>query len=435
MPPEQGEAVGDFFSDIYSWLQQRLTQIGEGNFVWALAATVALILAGLVVAGLLRFVFRRVDRRLESWEGTHLKAVRLQRQELLSAEDTTRIARGSVRTMTWVVYALLAYMVLQLIFLTFPATRALGTRLLASLGHAAQAAGQAIVAYLPNLVLLAVLFFLTTRAVKLVGLVFRGIQIGRIKIAGFDSDWARPTFKIMRFLIWVFFLVIAFPYLPGSESPAFRGVTAFIGVLLSLGSIGTAANFISGVMLTYTRAFRIGDRVRIGDVEGIVTERTLFVTRVKTRSRVVVTVPNSMVMTCPVENFAVEGRTGGVFVEVTITIGYDVPWRTVHETLLAAAAKTENIEEDPPPFVLQRTLGDFSIAYELNAATRQPATIHLTESGLLQNIQDAFADAGIEIMSPDYLALRDGNDPTVPSESRREGPAVRAFRFLGLNPQ
>jgi small-conductance mechanosensitive channel len=425
--------MGEFFSEIYAWLQARFTEIGQGNVFWALIATATLIVVGLGIGALARAIFRRLDRKLESWEGSRLKAVRLQEQELLSAEDTTKIARGTLRWAGYVFYAFIGYVILQLIFLSFPGTRGVGTNLLQSLGDSVRSIGMGIIEYLPNIIFLAVLYFFATRAVKLVQLVFRGIAIGRITVHGFDAEWSRPTFKIFRFLIWVFFLVVAFPYLPGSGSPAFRGVSIFLGVLLSLGSTGAAANFISGIMLTYTRAFRIGDWVRIANVEGIVTDRTLFVTRVRSPKQVIVTVPNSMVMTSPVENYASEGRKKGVFLHTTVTIGYDVPWRRVHELLLAAAAKTSTIDEEPKSFVLQTSLEDFSVAYELNAATRKPSVIPATYSELHQNIQDEFATAGIEIMSPSYSALRDGNDPVVPTESPPEGASRRGFRFLGLD--
>ena len=371
---------------------------------------------------------------MAGWQGTRLRAVRLQDQELLSSEDTTKISRGLVRWVGYAAYAVIWYVTLQLIFLSFPVTRGVGTTLLGSLGEAVRSIGAGIVDYLPNIVFLLVLYFVATRTVKLVQLVFRGLAIGRIEVSGFDAEWARPTFKIVRFLIWIFFLIVAFPYLPGSESPAFRGVSIFVGVLLSLGSTGAAANFVSGIMLTYTRAFRIGDRVRIAETEGAVIDRTLFVTRLRTPKKVIVTVPNSMVMTSPVQNFSLEGREKGVYLNPTVTIGYDVPWRRVHELLLAAAADTERIEDDPPAFVLQKSLDDFSVAYELNAATREPRLIPQVYSELHQNIQDRFAEAGIEIASPHYYALRDGNDELLPPESRREGAAQRAFRFLGLTP-
>jgi small-conductance mechanosensitive channel len=334
-------------SQATDWIQQRLTEIGQGNLLWAAIATVLLILTAIVLMAIARFLLRRLDRRLEAWQGTRLRAIRLQRQELLSAEDTTKIARGSLRWLGYLVYAVISYVILQLIFLSFPATRGVGTSLLGTLADTVTSIGRSIIDYAPNLVVLLVLYFLATRAVKLIGLIFRGLAIGRIRIRGFDAEWARPTFKIVRFLIWIFFLVVAFPYLPGSDSPAFQGVSIFLGVLFSLGSTGAAANFVSGIVLTYTRSFRVGDRVRIGETTGDVVDRTLFVSRVRTPKNTLVTVPNSMVMSSHVKNFSRAQK--GVLLHTTVTIGYDVPWRQVHALMIEAAQATERIAEEPEP--------------------------------------------------------------------------------------
>lgn len=423
--------MGDALSTLMNWFEARLTEIGQGNLAMALIATGVLLAVGILAGLATRSLFRRFDRRLATWEGTRLRGFRLQRQELLSAEDTTNIARGVVRWVSYAVYVFLAYVVLQLIFLAFPATRPVGTRLLTSLAGAVGSIGASIVNFLPNLLLLALFYVLASRASKVTGLVFRGLSIGRIKVAGFDPEWARPTFKIVQFLIWVFFLVIAFPYLPGSDSPAFQGISIFLGVLLSLGSTGAASNVVAGIVLTYTRAFRAGDRVRIGTTVGTVVDRSLFVTRVRTSKLAVITIPNSVVMSSHVENYTTDASESGVFLHTKVTIGYDVPWRQVHELLLDAARATDQVETDPEPFVLQTALDDFNVSYEVNAATRRPHAMPTIYSNLHQNIQDRFHGAGIEIASPHLHALRDGNQPAVPSENLSDDFMPGAFRFTG----
>jgi len=426
--------MGDLLSTVMRWLEARLTDIGQGNVALALAATGVLLAVGILLGLFTRRVFRRFDRRLATWEGTRLRGFRLQRQELLSAEDTTNIVRGVVRWLSYAVYVFLAYVVLQLIFLAFPTTRPVGTRLLTSLVGAVGSIGASIVNFLPSLFLLTLFYVLFSRAAKVTGLVFRGLSIGRIKVAGFDPEWAKPTFKIVQFLIWVFFLVIAFPYLPGSNSPAFQGVSIFLGVLLSLGSTGAASNVVSGIVLTYTRAFRAGDRVRIGATIGTVVDRTLFVTRVRTSKLAVITIPNSIVMNSHVVNYTTDASKSGVFLQTKVTIGYDVPWRKVQELLLEAARATDQIESDPEPFVLQTALDDFNVSYELNAATRRPHAMPTIYSDLHGNIQDRFHEAGIEIASPHLHALRDGNQPAVPAENLSPDFRPGAFRFVGLGP-
>jgi small-conductance mechanosensitive channel len=224
-----------------------------------------------------------------------------------------------------------------------------------------------------------------------------------------------PTFNIFRILIFVFALVMAFPYLPGAGSPAFQGVSIFVGVLFSLGSTSAVANVVAGIVITYMRAFKIGDRVQIADTEGIVIERSLFVTRLRTTKNVEIAVPNSKVLANHIVNYSVMARKKGVYLHTSVGIGYDVNWRRVHELLIAAAAETDGIADDWEPFVQQKELGDFAVVYELNAPTRQPHRLPAITSELHANILDQFHQAGVEIMSPDYTALRRGNRAAIPA--------------------
>ncbi|MFQ5680022.1 MAG: mechanosensitive ion channel family protein [Gemmatimonadota bacterium] len=275
-----------------------------------------------------------------------------------------------------------------------------------------------------------ILFFLATRLVKLLELVFRGIASRRIRLKGFHAEWARPTFKISRGLVWAFFLVVAFPYLPGSGSPAFQGVSIFLGVLLSLGGSSAVANVIAGTVLTYMRAFRIGERVKIADAVGDVVEKTMFVTRVRTVKNVVITIPNAMVMSNHIVNYSAQAETTGVTLHTTVTLGYDLPWPRVHERLVAAARATSRVEEEPAPFVLQKSLDDFTVAYELNATTREPAEMQAIYSELHQNIQNELHAAGIEIASPHLAAVRDGNRVNIPEDYLPKEYEPPAFRVL-----
>ncbi|HSH14200.1 MAG TPA: mechanosensitive ion channel family protein, partial [Desulfurivibrionaceae bacterium] len=253
-----------------------------------------------------------------------------------------------------------------------------------------------------------------------------------IKLPNFPADWAQPTYKIGRFLVIAFTAVVVFPYLPGSDAPAFKGVSLFIGVLFSLGSTAAVANVVAGIILTYMRAFVIGDRVKIADTIGDIIEKTLLVTRVRTIKNEDITIPNAMVLGSHIINYSSSARERGLILHTTVTIGYDVPWRQVHELLLGAARASENILAEPPPFVLQTSLDDFYVSYQLNAYTDQPNRMALTYSALHQNIQDRFNAAGVEIMSPHYAALRDGNQVTVPEENLAKSYVAPAFRLTGL---
>jgi small-conductance mechanosensitive channel len=268
--------------------------------------------------------------------------------------------------------------------------------------------------YLPNLVFIAIIIVITHFVNKFWRFFFAQIEKKTIVIPGFYPEWADATFKIVRFLTIAFAAVVAFPYLPGSDSPAFKGISVFLGVLLSLGSTSAVANIVAGTILTFMRAFKLGDRVKIADTIGDVVEKTLLVTRIRTIKNVDITIPNSMVLGSHIINYSSSAKDYGLILHTSVTIGYDVPWRTVHELLIGAAKATENILEIPEPFVFQKSLDDFYVSYELNAYTEKPSIMAKIYSDLHQNIQEQFNGAGVEIMSPHYAQLRDGNRTTIP---------------------
>jgi small-conductance mechanosensitive channel len=233
-------------------------------------------------------------------------------------------------------------------------------------------------------------------------------------------------------LVLVLALVVVFPYLPGAKSPAFRGVSIFLGILLSLGSSSAVANTIAGIILTYMRSFLPGDWVQIGDNMGEVVERTLLVTRILTPKAEVITIPNSTVMGGAVKNYSTEANKSGVIFHTSVSIGFDAPWRTVHQLLISAASATEHVLRQPAPFVLQRSLDDFYVTYELNAYTDTPREVLNIYSNLHQNIQDKFNEAGVEICSPHFSALRDGNSIAIPEQYIAPDYKPSGFR-LNLN--
>ena len=372
-------------------------------------------LAALGLAWLLRQLLVRAERLLGLLRASkRLPSLKIQNLEVISADriaDVGLAALGVVRLVAW---AILGYFYVVLVLSLFSWTRPLSGRILGYVTQPLGVVGTSVVAYLPNLFFIAVIVIVTRWLLRLIHFIFDAIRLGRLSFKGFERDWAEPTYKLVRFLVLAFALVVLFPYLPGSHSDAFKGVSLFMGLLFSLGSTGAVANLVSGTLLTYTRSFQVGDRVRIGEVTGDVLGRSLLVTRIRTLANVEVTIPNAQVMNGQVLNFTTHAQETGVALQASVTIGYDVPWRQVHELLLAAAAATEGIDTDPAPFVLQTGLQDSYPAYELNAYTRDAATMRVTLSRLHAAIQDTFAAAGVEITSPAYLAMRDGNMRTIP---------------------
>ncbi|NJR31574.1 MAG: mechanosensitive ion channel [Chamaesiphon sp. CSU_1_12] len=233
-------------------------------------------------------------------------------------------------------------------------------------------------------------------------------------------------------MIIAFAAIVAFPYLPGAKSPAFQGVSVFLGLLLSLGSSAAVANVVAGVILIYTRAFEVGDRVKVGEAVGDIVEKTLLVTRIRTIKNVVITIPNAAVLNAQIINYsaaAQDPNTPPLILHTTITLGYDVPWRTVHQALIGAANATSSILPEPTPFVLQTSLDDFYVSYEINAYTNTPKIMARIYSELHQNIQDKCNEVGIEILSPHYRAVRDGNQNTIPESYLPADYIVPGFRI------
>ncbi|MBI3897175.1 MAG: mechanosensitive ion channel family protein [Gammaproteobacteria bacterium] len=342
--------------------------------------------------------------------------VRWQKAELVSGARMARTLRRGVQILALIFLALALYFYISLVFSFFPATRGYATVLLAALTTPLWMVWRAFVDYLPNIGVLAVVIALTTLLTKFVHVIFNELGKGTLHFKGFHPDWSDTTYKIARFTIITFAAVVAFPYLPGANSPAFQGVSIFVGVLLSFGSGPAISNLIAGVVLTYTRAFQIGDRVKVNETEGDIVGKTLIATHLRTIKNVVVTVPNSIMLANHIINYSSEAHGRGLILPTTVTIGYDVPWRKVHDLLLDAARDTEHVLQDPTPFVLQTSLDDFYVSYQLNAYTREAQKKSTIYSALHQHIQDRFHHAGVEILSPHYTALRSGNAVAMPPE-------------------
>jgi small-conductance mechanosensitive channel len=375
----------------------------------ALGVTVVLVLLLLGI----RRAFPWLQARISAWKGTYIRTLRFQSIELVHENQMTALLLSMVRFVRLVLVLGLLYLYIPLVLSFFPMTEGMAARLFGYIETPVVKVWQGVTAYLPNIFFILVITVCTWYVIRFSRFLFHEVEKQNIALPGFYPDWAMPSFKITRFLIIAFAVVVAFPYLPGSDSPAFKGVSVFLGVLFSLGSSSAIANVVAGVILTYMRAFSLGDRVKIADTMGDVIEKTLLVPRVRTAKNADITIPNSMVLGSHIINYSSSAQ---LILHTTVTIGYDVPWRQVHELLIAAARATDRIMVDPRPFVLQTALNDFSVSYELNAYTDAPSSMASVYSELHANIQDRFNEAGVEIMSPHYSTLRDGNMTTIPAD-------------------
>jgi small-conductance mechanosensitive channel len=307
---------------------------------------------------------------------------------------------------------------LNLVLSLFPWTFNLSAKLFGLVSMPIINFGHSFVENLPNLFALLVVIAITVFVLRSVKNIFKQIGQGRVRIKGFYSDWADPTYRLLRIVIIVFAAVVAFPLIPGSSSPAFKGISIFMGVLLSLGSTSAVGNIVAGLVLTYMRPFVSDDFVEISGLRGTVESRGTFSTRLKTVTNEIISIPNASVSTNHIINFSRMVEKGGVNVGTSVTIGYDVPWRKVHELLIAAAAGVPDVLENPPPKVLQLSLDDFYVQYKLIVTTKYPERRFPIRSNLHQNIQDQFTKADIEILSPHYRSNRDGEETTIPARGK-----------------
>jgi small-conductance mechanosensitive channel len=357
------------------------------------------------------------------------KGIRIQQSQIIAGERMAAVLIAGVQLVRFLLLFVFTWIFLATEFNYFPWTREHGARLLSYIGTPVKFIGLAFLNYLPNLLYIVVIVAAMYYLLKFVQVLTREVERGNIRISGFYPEWSQPTYKIVRFLLFAFTAVIIYPYLPGENSPAFKGVGIFIGVLFSLGSTSAVANVVAGVILIYTRGFRVGDWVKIGDNMGEVTVQTMLATHVKTIRNEEIIIPNSVVLASFVTNYSLLAQNDGLILHTSVTIGYDTPWRKVHELLIEAALKTKNIVPSPAPFVLQNALEDSYVQYEINAYTDHPLLMVYIYSDLHANIQDCFYAAGVEIMSPVYHSLRDGNRAAIPAEFLPKDYHPRGFRI------
>lgn len=374
---------------------------------------VALLLLYLLIYRLLKRVFNRISTKAEKEQSF---AFKIQNQDIVSDEDATKIVLSAIRLVFLLVAIFIGFSFLNIALGLFEWSRELAAKLMTLTWDSIGYVFQKLIDYLPDLLVIIVVLLVVRFVLHVIRLIFKGIGNGRIQIPGFYREWSRTSFNLVRVLIYALTFVVIFPYLPGSDSPAFQGLSLFLGLLLSLGSTTAIANVVAGIVLTYTRAFTVGDRISIDNTIGVVVERGMFVTRLKNTKNEIISVPNSMSLSSHIINYSEQARGPGLFLYTSVTIGYDVPWQKVHELLIGAALATDKIEAEPEPYVLQKSLDDYSINYQLNATTRDAIAMPRTHSNMNANILDAFNKAGLEIMSPMFVATRDGSELTLPPE-------------------
>ncbi len=396
-----------------------------------LAVLVVIVLS--IIIKLLNRGYRLLKIKVRDARGKQINGVKIRNYELFTADTEVKAIHTVMNIIRWLIILLLIYISLPIIFGIFPWTKNLARTLTGYIKTPVMSILDGIWNYLPNLFTVLVILFVFRYVFRGLKFLRDEVRSGALKIPGFYSDWATPTYQIIRVMLFAFMIVVVFPYLPNSDSDVFKGVSVFLGVIFTFGSSGALSNLIAGLVLTYMRAFKIGDRVKIGEVSGDIIEKTLLITRVRTIKNEDITIPNSTILSSHTINYSSAAQNIGLIVHSTVTIGYDVPWKQVHELLINAALESDYIQEEPKPFVLQTSLDDYYVSYQINAYTKEPAKQALIYSSLHQKIQDKFNEAGVEIMSPHYRAVRDGNHVTVPADYLPEDYIAPSFKVKNDN--
>lgn len=399
---------------------EKLHEMKEEHGFLQLCKRIGYFILILIGQGLLfwgtNWLFRKVKLRIMRLEKTRLKSISIQDYELLDKRKQVQLLVFLASMVRYLFMFLQLLLSVPLVFSVFPPTKNLAYQLLSYIWNPVKGIITGVLSYIPNLFTIFVICLAIKYLVRMFHYLAKEIQEEKLKLSGFYPDWAMPTYHIVRFLLYAFMIAMIYPYLPGANSGVFQGISVFVGLIVSLGSSTVIGNIIAGLVITYMRPFKIGDRIKLNDTTGNVVEKTPLVTRIRTPKNEVVTIPNSFVMSSHTVNFSQSAREYGLIIHSEVSIGYDVPWRTVNRLLIETALNTPGVVDDPRPFVLSTSLSDWYPVYQVNAYIKDADRLSQIYSDLHQNIQDRFNEEGVEIMSPHYMAVRDGNASTIPAK-------------------
>lgn len=417
------------------WLQEALSSDlptgQQRTFLQALLYALVVTAFFIFLLAVLRRVKRFLLGKLGEWTSSG-GPIRYQKAVLISKWKLGNIARIIVRYLylAFILVALYFYVPLMMSF--FPATAPYANQILPYITNPVKMIAIAFWSYIPKLLALIMIVFIVRFLLKILRIVMRAIGNEQITLPGFDPEWGHPTYQLGRIVVILMTVVLIYPLLPGAGSDVFKGFSVFVGAVITLGSSSAINNIISGIVLTYTRAFRVDDRVKISDVLGDIKEKGLFVTRVHTWRNEIVTIPNGKVLGGEIINLTTASKDAGLAVLIEAGIGYDVDWRKVHELMKEAAGNTPGIEKDPEPFVLQTRLGDYAVSYLLVGRTMDPRQERFVASDLRANVLDVFNREGIEIMTPSVASVRDGNKPAIPDQWNPKPFSIPGFSLFSM---
>jgi small-conductance mechanosensitive channel len=395
----------------------------KGNLIKKSITAIASLAILTIILFLIIWLFKIIDKAFQKRMKAGVDTLENKSFSLIQATQLWKIYHKARSTLKTIIIILFIGFSINHILGLFPWTNNVATYILKLFVDPISSIGRGLLGFLPKLAFLIVIYLVTRYVLKLSKLLFAGVERGEIKIKNFYHDWAMPTYRIFKILVIAFAVVLAYPYIPGSSSSAFKGVSVFMGLLFSLGSSSFISNLIAGYTITYRRAFKTGDRIRVENHEGFVLEQKVLVTRLLTTKNEEIVIPNSLLLNSNIINYSAKARESGLIIHTVVGIGYETPWRQVESMLIEAAGRTEGLLKEPPPFVLQLLLGDFAIQYQINAYCNDGTRLEFYYTNLHRNIQDVFNENDVQIMTPAYMA--DPKIPKVVPEKMWDPPLAR----------
>jgi small-conductance mechanosensitive channel len=422
VPPSQPETAAAAAAAVEDTFLEIEEAVDEFNIVdWAekIGLSLAIIAGQVLLIWLIwAILFKKVTARVLAWSKQKIKPLTIKKIKLLTTQQILNVIEFSLRILKYLFTVFQFFITLPIIFSLFPATQNLASTLFGYILNPLKRIVLGAVGYIPNLITVVIILWVTRYVLRALKFFAAQIERERLVISGFYADWAWPTFNILRVLVYAFTIVMIYPYLPGSGSAIFQGVSVFVGIIFSLGSSSAIGNLIAGLVITYMRPFKIGDRIQIQNNIGFVVEKTLMVVRIKTHKNEYVTYPNTMILSSGIINYNTSSDEDeeGLIIHADVTMNYAVPWPQVHQILIDAALKTTSILQTPKPFVLQTALDDFYCRYQINAYTKDVGKVPRIYSNLFENLQNGFAEAGIDLTAPEYRI----NLPYGPVDKKQE---------------
>ena len=381
---------------------------------------VAAIVAGqtlLTVA--IWLIFKKIQKRIKENASERIKPISIKKLRVLSVRQIIQILSVLVHLIKYLITIFQFFITLPIIFSRFPQTENLASSLFNLIFTPLKKIGASFVGYIPNLFTIAIILIIMKYVLRTMKFFADKIDKEKLKIKGFYHEWAKPTFNILRFLLYAFTIAIIFPYLPGSGSHIFQGVSVFVGIIISLGSSTAIGNLIAGLVITYMRPFKVGDRIQINGLTGFVAQKDIMVIRIRTHKNEYITLPNMQVLSSSIINYntSCDENEEGLVLYAEVTYNYATPWRLIRNILIDAAGKTPNVLKNPKPFVLQTGLDNNFVKYQINCYTKEIAKIPSTYARLYENIQDGFYNNGLDMTTPDFKII-------LPPESRDPPPEL-----------